>query len=304
MVGRNMDWLEDMQTDLRVFPRGIQHEGDITDNNVARWTSKYASVVATAYGYITTDGINEAGLAAHVLWLNKTDYGNRDESKPSMLVPFWIQYYLDNFKTVAEAVRFAQNQDFQVVPFKLPSLNKWVKLHLIIEDATGDSAIFEYINGKLKIYHDKSYITATNDPTYDWQLANLKQYKVFGGQKPLPGTRSPEDRFVRATYYATILPPANSIQDEVAGMLSVINNVAQPYRQGTVAMPNQSKTIWHTVSDLTNLTYYFQDTSTQRLVFTSLKDFNLKAGAPIMRLDINNHPEYVGNVSSYFKALD
>ncbi len=59
----------------------------------------------------------------------------------------------------------------------------------------------------------------TNEPTYDKQIENLKQYRTFGGQKALPGERTPTDRFVRAAYYAGGLPKPSS-QGEAAPLFS------------------------------------------------------------------------------------
>jgi choloylglycine hydrolase len=302
MVGRNMDWMEDMQTQLVVFPRGESRYGDMSDNPLV-WESKYGSIIANAYGVITTDGMNEAGLSGHILWLDGSDYGTADTTKPSLSVLMWLQYYLDNFKTVDEAVRFTAANHLQVVPYYQPTIKRWLKLHLILDDASGDSAILEYTNGQLHIYHDRNNITATNDPSYDKQLANLKDYKVFGGDKPLPGTNNPSDRFVRATYYTQSLPKAESTQDELAAVLSVINNTAQPYTQGSAERPHMSKTLWHTISDMTHKVYYFQSTANQNLISVQLDKFNFKPGTPVMMLDMPRHPEYVGDMTDKFKAV-
>lgn len=50
-------------------------------------------------------------------------------------------------------------------------------VHLALEDSTGDSAILEYINGKLVIHHGRQYQVMTNDPPYDQQLALLAKMK-------------------------------------------------------------------------------------------------------------------------------
>jgi penicillin V acylase-like amidase (Ntn superfamily) len=72
----------------------------------------------------------------------------------------------------------------------------------MIEDASGDTAIFEYTDGgKLTVYHDKQFNVITNSPTFDRQFENLKQYQSFGGSRPLPGSTDAADRFVRAVYY-------------------------------------------------------------------------------------------------------
>jgi penicillin V acylase-like amidase (Ntn superfamily) len=303
MVGRNMDWMTDMQTVLIVYPKGTPRVGDLNDNPLM-WSAKYGTIVAAVFGDVSTDGMNEAGLSAHILWLDKSDYGQSEPSQPSLSVVMWMQYYLDNFKSVAEAVLFSETQPLQVVPFYHPATKRWLNLHLILDDVSGDSAILEFTDGKLHIYHNRDYITTTNDPSYDKQLQNLKQYKVFGGDKPLPGTNDPADRFVRATYYTLNLPNAESTQDELGAVMSVINNAAQPFTKGTSEKPHMSKTLWHTIADLTHKIYYFQSTTNHNLVSASLDKFNLKAGAPIMFLDLPNHPEYNGDVTTKFQSLD
>jgi choloylglycine hydrolase len=302
MVGRNMDWKEDPRTNLVVYPRGQSRSGDV-DLNEIKWVSRYGSIVATAYEGLGSDGLNERGLAAHLLWQNAADYGSRDSSLPGLSIKMWIQYYLDNFKTVKEAVQFSRKESFQLVPFFHPEAKKWVSVHLILDDASGDSAILEYIDGQLQIYHDKDYVVAANDPTFDQQLLNLKNYKAFGGELPLPGTNRSLDRFVRASYYAQHVPRASSIQDEVAQVLSILNNTAQPYSTVTSENPFDAKTYWHTVADLTNRVYYFQSTVTQNLIKVRLEHFDLNAGNSIKQLDMVNHPELAGDMSDHFETI-
>jgi penicillin V acylase-like amidase (Ntn superfamily) len=58
----------------------------VVAENPARWPSKYGSLVTTTYGIGTVDGINEAGLGAHMLYLNAADLGPRESSKPGLQV--------------------------------------------------------------------------------------------------------------------------------------------------------------------------------------------------------------------------
>lgn len=302
MVGRTMDWKDDMQTTLVVYPRGISHSGG-KDTNPVKWTSRYGSLVATAYDRISSDGFNEEGLGAHILWLNGANYGARDVKLPGLSVALWLQYYLDNFKTVAEAVQFSESGQFQITSLYHPVAKRWATLHLVLDDAGGDSAILEYVNGKLRIYHDKKMIAVTNDPGYDEQIMNLSTYTSFGGNKPLPGTSHSSDRFVRAAYYTNTLPKAKSVKEELTEVLSILNNAAQPYTSPSEANPYESKTIWRTVSDLTNRTYYYQSTASQNLLMVNLDQFHLKAGSPIMQLELVRHPEYVGDMTAKFEPL-
>jgi penicillin V acylase-like amidase (Ntn superfamily) len=38
------------------------------------WTSKYGSITASGYDVSTTDGMNEKGLVANLLWLVESQY--------------------------------------------------------------------------------------------------------------------------------------------------------------------------------------------------------------------------------------
>lgn len=302
MVGRSMDWMDELHTDLVVYPRGIDRNGETKGKNRV-WTSKYGSIATTAYGDITTDGLNEKGLATHILWLAASDYGTPSRKKPGLSVKWWAQYYLDNFSTVKEAVDFTANQSLKLTPYFHKDAGRWMQVHLVLEDATGDSAILEYTNkGKLHIYHDRTNTAATNDPTYDQQLANLKSYRAFGGEKTLPGTNSPTDRFVRSSHYARSMKKVSSVNEELAAMFSILSNTSQPYSSFSAENPYDSKTLWRVVSDLTNKVYYFQSTDSLKLLEVKMNKFNIAKGASIMHLDLEKHPDYVGAVEDKFQA--
>lgn len=73
-----MDWAEDTETNLWIFPRELKRSGAAGPHSL-EWTSKYGSVIASAFDSnpnmaSTTDGVNEKGLAANVLWLAESEY--------------------------------------------------------------------------------------------------------------------------------------------------------------------------------------------------------------------------------------
>ena len=80
VTGRSMDWMESLHTDLWAFPAGMKRSG-AAESNSFTWTSKYGSVIADAYGVITTDGMNEKGLVANMLYLSVAQYGTRDPQR-------------------------------------------------------------------------------------------------------------------------------------------------------------------------------------------------------------------------------
>ena len=57
ITGRNLDWKEDIATNLYVYPQGIVRAGyDVADSTIT-WTSRYGSVIAVGYDMGTTDVI-------------------------------------------------------------------------------------------------------------------------------------------------------------------------------------------------------------------------------------------------------
>jgi choloylglycine hydrolase len=215
----------------------------------------------------------------------ETDFGKRDAKVKGIGIMQWAQYFLDNFATVEEAVQAQKSFTFQIDPLMLP--NGFPTLvHLSLEDKTGNSAIIEYIGGEAKIYTDRRYTVMTNEPTYDKQIENLKQYRSFGGDKPLPGERTPTDRFVRAAYYADNLPTPSNSAEGAAYMFSVIRNVSVPFGKPDPQKPNVSSTIFRSVIDLTGGRYYFESTYAPNVVWIDYSKLDFSKGLPEKELQV------------------
>ncbi|WP_424362472.1 linear amide C-N hydrolase [Methylocystis parvus] len=284
-VGRTQDWTEKANSAFRVYPRGIARTGAVAENP-HKWTSKYGSLVITGYDLATHEGVNEKGLSAQILYLaGESDYGKRDPRLEGIGVTQWVQYFLDNYATVAEAVEaqksFAFQIDSLILPNGFPTL-----VHLSLSDKSGDSAVIEYIGGKRIVYHDKRFTVMTNEPTYDKQIENLKQYRSFGGDKPLPGERTPTDRFVRAAYYANNLPKPANADEGAAFIFSVIRNVSVPFGKADPEKPNVSSTIFRSVIDLTGGRYYFESTYAPNVVWIDYGKLDFSKGKPERELQV------------------
>ena len=209
IVGRSMDWGEDMLSNMWVLPRGMKRDGRGGKNTIS-WESKYGSLIVTAYDIGTAEGMNEKGLVVNELALVESDYGKPAKGAKVISLSTWPQYVLDNHATVAEAVADLRKEKFRVQTVVLAT-GRPANMHLVISDATGDSAVFEYVDGKLVIHHGKQYKVVTNSPTYDKQLAIMEYWKEAGGlEKFLPGTSRAADRFVRATFLLDALPTETS----------------------------------------------------------------------------------------------
>ena len=284
LVGRNMDFHKDLMTNLWKQPRGITRDDGVKGE--LTWTSKYGSVIATAFDIISVDGLNEAGLAGHVLWLAESTYGTPDDSRTQLSQAIWLQYFLDNFATVAEAVQWITDTNVQVVQMDDPTGGDPPTIHLALDDASGDSVIIEYVDGQPKIYHGKDFRVMTNSPTFDEQLELAKRYEGLGGNEPLPGSTLATDRFARASYYASRLPAPTSQLQAIAAMFSVIRNCAQPFRIPDPGKPDASQTIWQVVLDLTNKRYVYESTTRPNIVWVDLDDLDFSEGSPQLKLDL------------------
>ena len=303
VTARSMDWRSDVATNLWIFPRGMDRSGEAGPNSL-RWTSRYGSVIASGYDISTTDGLNEAGLAANVLWLVESQYPAMRSDKPALTIAAWAQYALDNYATVAEAVAALRQEPFVVVTDNVPGETRLATLHLSLSDATGDSAIFEYIEGKLVIHHGRRYQVMTNSPTYDEQLALNSYWKEIGGTVMLPGTNRAADRFARASFYINAIPKFEDPNRAVASVFSVIRNASVPFGITTENEPNISSTRWRTVIDHARKLYFFESALTPNTFWVDLKaiDFSPETGK-VRKLDLgpNQDHTYSGDATASFR---
>ena len=262
ITGRTMDWKEDIMSNIYVFPRGIQRVGHNKEKTV-NWTSKYGSVIATGYDIGTCDGMNEKGLVASLLFLPESIYSLPGDIRPAMGISIWTQ----------------------------PEST----LHMAITDETGNTAVLEYLDGKLSIHEGKEYQVMTNSPRYEYQLAINDYWKEVGGLQMLPGTNRSSDRFVRASFYIHAIPQTADAKIAVPSVLSVMRNVSVPFGINTPEKPHISSTRWRSVSDQKNKVYYFESTLTPNLFWLDLKkiDFSPKAG--IKKLSLTKGEIYAGD---------
>lgn len=309
VTGRSMDWGEDMQSDLWVFPAGMARNGACGAGSL-EWTSKYGSLIVSGYNIGTADGVNEKGLVGNLLYLAESDYGTLNGKAP-VSITLWAQYALDNYATVAEAVAGLELEPFRVKSPVLPN-GRAASLHLSLSDPSGDSAILEYIEGKLTIHHGREYQVMTNSPVFDQQLALNAYWKTIGGNEFLPGTISAADRFARASYFVGVVPksidknyisavPEQKMQYQaVASVMGIMRSASTPLGITTPGKPNVSSTIWRTVTDHQNMICYFDSATTPNTFWVDLKDVDLSKGAPVKKLPIAGGKYYAGNAASLF----
>lgn len=343
ITARSMDWFDDPDAKLWVFPKGIERNGGAGENSI-KWTSKYGSVVTSSYDIATVDGINEKGLVTNLLFLEATDYGDIEAGEKTLSIGGWGQYVLDNYATVEEAVRGLEAKPFQIVtvnfkdlaslrPNAVPKLIEIAlkktdfSLHMSLSDPSGDSAIVEYIGGQLKVHHGKEFNVLTNDPLYDQQLAinsywnvlyekqiDIKNKKIDVPSMStfLPGTSSPSDRFVRASFYLYKMNEnfigqiKRNRRNELAAAFGIIRNVSDPLGLDGFSL---GTTQWRAVASQNKnpdlLAYFFEYTKSPNVFWVEMKNLNLEEGADVMGLDKVTSLGYLaGEVSGEFEIED
>ena len=299
VTGRSMDWVEDMHTNLWVFPRGMKRDGGLGKGSL-EWTSTYGSVVTSIYEGGSADGMNEKGFVANLLYLAESEYPTAVEPRPGIVITAWAQYLLDSFATVEEAVAEVKKEAFRVVPVVAPN-GAGGTVHLAISDASGDSAIFEYVKGKLVIHHGREYQVMTNSPTYDKQIAINEYWKDFNGAVMLPGTVRAADRFARASYYINACQQSADPREAVAAVFSVMRNVSVPRGIRKKGAPNVSATLWLTVADQKNRVYFYQDTNSPGALWVKLDQIDFKPGTEVRKLTLAGKPDTVGDQTANFQ---
>ena len=302
LTARSMDWKEEIPANLWVLPLGMERNGEVGANSIT-WKAKYGSVVTSSWDIATSDGMNEMGLVANMLWLVESEYEAFDPqgARKGLSISLWAQYLLDNFATVAEAVDELRKETFTVVTAHVPGTQLMTTIHLSISDATGDNAIFEYIGGKLVIHHDRAYTVMTNSPTFDQQLALNAYWKGIGGTTMLPGTNRAADRFARASFYIKAIAQTDNTRVAVAGVFSVIRNCSVPFGISSETEPNISSTRWRTVSDQKNRVYYFENVLTPNAFWVDLKKLDLSEKGRVRKLTMDNNEVYAGETAALFK---
>jgi penicillin V acylase-like amidase (Ntn superfamily) len=298
VTGRNMDWAEDLQTNLWLFPRGMPRDGAIDAQSIT-WSSRFGSVVAAGYDVGTADGMNETGLVANVLYLTESDYGRPDGRMPTLSVGAWAQYVLDNHATVADAVEALRAEPFTVVAPALPN-GKAASVHLAISDASGDSAIFEYIGGALKIHHDRAYQVMTNAPVFDEQLALDKYWQQIGGMTMLPGTNRAADRFVRASFLIGAAAKTADAREAAATSFAVMRGLSVPPGIRVANQPNLSSTVWRTVADQKSRIYYYEHLLSPGALWVKLRELDFAVGSGVRTLTLAHRHELIGDVTARF----
>jgi penicillin V acylase-like amidase (Ntn superfamily) len=247
----------------------------------AKWTSKHGSVTFSMGGReVTSDGMNETGLVITSLDLMETKYP-RPDKRPSMIMGQWIQYQLDNFSTVKEVI--ASDSQLRIRP-------ESPRCHFLVCDRMGDSAIIEFIDGKIVCYTDKKMpIKTLTNTIYSEAVKFWEQDKL-----PSPDPFFSVRRFVHS---ANMLDSKNSTTT-IDYAFDILEAAEWTLNTEIGGKKVQFDTQLSMVFDLKNLCIYFLTLKNKKIRYINVSSFDFSCKTPVKVLDV--HEDLSGDVTSKF----
>ena len=303
LTARNWDWDRGNDHDLWVLPAGLKRSGQagrtaddpLHGPNDLQWVSKYGSAVVTCGGGIG-DGMNEKGLSGSFTLDSFAEYAKPSPDRKDVNLFFALQYLLDNFATVDEALKGLDSVNVTGMPIKLPN-GSGFNLMLTLTDTGGDNAVVQWEKGEMKVYHGKQYNVTANEgslPTVNYgDMQSVRNYyrginvHTKGTPVFLPGTYSSEDRIARVGYYLDQAPKVSDIDEARDWTFRIARSVAtaMPFAEPNVVNVYDI-TGWATVADLKTKRFYIDVPRLLGPYYVDLAKLDLNPGSPARKLTI------------------
>ncbi len=243
-----------------------------TTGRMAAWTSRYGSVTISCAGYqLPWAGMNEAGLVFSTMSLSETRSAPPDELPP-LTGPFWWQYMLDTCATIeevlvaAEDVRMTDTED-----------------HYLVCDRTGDSAVFEFLEGRMVVRRGDSLPVRA--------LTNMSYASCLGHwtRKDAP----PASRYHSFNRFSRLAQRLAKFKETTA-------EAAVRYAFGTLEnVASQNSTRWSLVFDTGNRIFHLRSFKNGRLRSIDLNKIDFSCDKPERMLDA--HADLEGDITSAFE---
>lgn len=276
--GRNLDWFWDDCWGI-VNQRNVQKASLLgQERSPAKRTSKYGSVTFNQGGQeMPSGGMNEAGLVVEQMTLGETQYPPATDPRPGIDMAQWIQYQLDNCRTVAEVIATDK---------KIRLERTWIPfgIHYLVCDAAGDCATIELLKGKTVCHRGPSlpYRALAND-TYEKPLAYVKTHPVSLNSSGWLADAQSLNRFAWAARRAAAFQPGAPKQD-------------LEYAMETLNQISQAGTVWQMVYDVPARRIHFRIKSNPKRRTLELKDLDFACTGPVKFADAQAKPSADGAV--------
>ena len=238
------------------------------------WTSKYGSITFNQYGKeFPVGGMNEAGLVMEVLWLDETEYDKTGRKGLLNEIEF-VQYQLDNFRTVDEAI--AALDEVGIIPIA-------ATLHYFIADENGNSAVIDFINGAAVVNRMENNNQCITNNSYQYS-ADYAKSNVSDAS-----CRSSLCRY-NTTFTATkTLAEATSNPIAISQLFGILDDVKI-----------KGYTKWNIVYDISNRQIHFRTNRAKGIKIVNVADFDLSPEAVNLSYFVNRRKS--GNVTAAFEV--
>jgi len=196
------------------------------------------------------------------------------DERPPFQSPFWMQYQLDNYSTVAQVI--ASDAEIRLLESAVD--------HYLVCDRTGACATIEFFGHEL-VYHTAELleVKALTNSAYDVSLSTWKQPQMhddlFEGDSLW--------RFVEAAKRIVAFEPSFS-------------DTAVAYAFDTLEAVSRNDTVWSFVFDPVNLRVYFRTNHNPDIRYLDFAGLDFSCHTPIKYLDV--HADVSGNISDELKT--
>lgn len=272
--GRTLDYEKSFGEEIVITPRNYK----FYFRKVSEMTHHYAMIgmAAVVNGEpLYYESTNEKGLSMAGLYFpGNADYKPAAEGKDN-IAPFeFIPWILGQCETISD-VR-ARLERINLVEMNYNEELSLSPLHWIIADREKAITV-ESVRDGLKIY-DNLVGVLTNNPSFDKQMINLKNYKYLSnaslddekltfeelksfsqgmGAIGLPGDLSSPSRFVRAAFIKTYSVSGESELESVSQFFHILESVSQTHGCVDIGNGEYEKTIYTSCCNTDEGIYYY-----------------------------------------------
>lgn len=238
------------------------------------------------------DAMNEYGLGmAGLNFVGNAKYNEVIEGKENVAQFEFISFILSTCKNVLEAKNKIKEINLVKTPYN--EYYPAAKLHWILRD-TNDCIVVEAMEDGLHIYDNKTG-SLTNNPPFNYQLENLKNYVSLNNDEPnksfsfneafysrgmgsvgLPGDLTSQGRFVRVLYTAHFSVASPDENSSVNQFFHILESVWQT--RGLCKINDKYEiTIYASCMNLNEGIYYYKTYDNPQISAVYLKNENLNS---------------------------
>ena len=244
---REMDFNCTMWSEFIVSPRGFKYTGYTPNSRKGMtWENKYGFIAINFVNIpvlkliskeLYCDGMNETGLSAGLLWLesSKTPNPSNEIASKTMCQLNVVAWVLGRCSTVKEVLDVFDKENPDIYVWMLEPFGVLpTPLHLVVHDAEGNSATFEWLS------ETTFRPVITTGPTYTYSMTNdsAEDYSDYMKLNPIFSKLTPTDPFnpVNKTYNVgggTVSMPGDSDSSPrwLRGHFTMLNATpTEPYR--------------------------------------------------------------------------